>query len=65
MLRTFGAEDTDMVMECFQGIKNKELRRMIEKRHIGAPETIIIHMGTNDLKTTRNLDFVVGEENVF
>ena len=65
MLRRFGAEDTDMVMECFQGIKIKELHRMIETKHLGSPETVIIHMGTNDLRTTRNLDFVVGEENAF
>jgi hypothetical protein len=34
---------------------------VIEKRHRGSPETIIIHMGTNDLKKTRNFDFVLGE----
>ena len=34
---------------------------MTEKRDLVSPETVIIHFGTNDLKTTRNLDFVMGE----
>ena len=28
---------------------------------LGSPETAIVHVGTNDLRTTRNLDFVMGE----
>jgi len=31
------------------------------KRNLVSPDTVIIHVGTNDLKTTRNLDFVMGE----
>ena len=34
---------------------------MLEKRDLVSPGTLIIHVGTNDLKTTRNLDFVMGE----
>ena len=33
---------------------------MTEKTELGSPETVIIHLGTNDLRT-RNLDFVMGE----
>jgi hypothetical protein len=33
---------------------------VIEKRHLDNPETVIIHMGTNDLRTKRNIDFVLG-----
>ena len=33
---------------------------MIEKGGLGSPETVIIHVGTNDLRT-RNLDFVMGD----
>jgi len=33
----------------------------MEKRDLVSPETVIIHVGTNDLRTTRNLDFVMGE----
>ena len=34
---------------------------MTEKRDLGSQETVIIHFGTNDLRTTRNLDYVMGE----
>ena len=61
MLHNVGAEYTEMLVECFGGIKNEQLHRVIEKRHLGSPETVIIHMGTNDLRKTKNLDFVFGE----
>jgi hypothetical protein len=32
---------------------------MVEKWHIGSPETDIIHVGTVYLRKTRNLDFVM------
>ena len=56
-----GAEHTDMMVECFPGIKTEQLHRVIEKRNVSNPETVIIHVGTNDLTTTRNLDFIMGE----
>ena len=34
---------------------------MIEKRDLGSPENVIIHVETNDLITAINLDFVMGE----
>jgi lysophospholipase L1-like esterase len=34
---------------------------VIENRDLGSPETVIIHVGTNDLKTRKNFDFVMGE----
>jgi hypothetical protein len=55
-----GVEYTDMIVECFPGIRTKQLHKVIDKRDIGSPETIIIHVGTNDLRTT-NLDLVMGE----
>ena len=48
-------------MECFPRIKTEQLHRVIEKRGLGSSETVIIHVGANDLRTTRNLDFVMGE----
>jgi len=50
-----------MKVECFPGIKTEQLHRVMEKRNLVSPDTVIFHMGTNDLKTTRNLDFVMGE----
>ena len=35
--------------------------KVIEKRDLGSPETVIIHVGTNDMRTARNLDFIMGE----
>jgi hypothetical protein len=61
MLRNFGAEHTNSIVECFQGIKTEQLHRVIGKMHLGSAENVIIHMGTNDLRATRNLDFVLGE----
>jgi len=61
VVRNVGAEHAYMKVECFPGIKTEQLHRMMEKRDLVSPETVIIHEGTNDLRTTRNLDFVLGE----
>jgi len=61
LLRSVGADHEDTIVECFPGIKAEQLHRVIEKRELGSPETVIIHVGTNDLRTNRNLDFVMGE----
>ena len=60
-LRSVGAEHADMMVECFPEIKSGQLHRMIEKRDLGSSETVIIHGGTNDLRTKRNLYFVMVE----
>jgi hypothetical protein len=61
MLSNVGAEHTDMMVEGFPGIRTEQLHRVIEKRDLGSPETVIIHVGTNDLRTMKNLDFLKGE----
>ena len=61
IVRNVGAEHEDMKVECFPGIKTEQLHRVMEKRDLVSPETVIIHVGTSDLRTTRNLDFVMGE----
>jgi len=61
VVRNVGAERADMKVECFPGIKTEQLHRVMEKRNLVRPDTIIIHVGTNDSKRTRNLDFVMGE----
>ena len=58
ILRIVGAEHADMTVECFLAIKTEQLLRVIEKRVLGSPETLIIHVGTNDMRTTVNLDFM-------
>jgi hypothetical protein len=61
MLCSFGAEYSDMSVECFQGIKTEPLHRVTEKRNLGTPENLIIHISTNKFRTTRNLDSVLVE----
>ena len=61
LLRSAGAEHANMMVECFPGIKTEQLHRETEDRYLRSPETAIIHVGTNDLITTRNLYFVMGE----
>ena len=61
ILRNVGEEHADVKVECFPGIKTEKLHRVMEKRDLGSPETGIIYVGTNDLRTKRNLDFVMGE----
>ena len=46
---------------CFPGIKTEQLHRVTEKKDLGSPETVIIYVSTNDLRTTINVDFVMGE----
>ena len=48
MLLNVGAEHADVMVECFPGIKTEQLHRVIEKTDLGSPETVIIHVGTND-----------------
>jgi len=61
VLLNAAAEHTDLMVECFQGIKTEQLHRVIEKRRLFCPETVIIPIGTIDLRTTRKIDFVLGE----
>jgi hypothetical protein len=64
-LRDIEAEHADMKVECFLGIKTEHFHRVKEKRDLGSPETVIIHVGTNQLRTTKNLDSVMGEVHVY
>ena len=61
VVRNVGAEHADMKVECSPGIKTEQLHRVMEKRDLVSPDTVIIHVGTNDLRTTRNLDTVMVE----
>ena len=40
-------------------IKTEQLRRVIERTDLASAETLIIHVGTNDLRSARNLDFIM------
>jgi hypothetical protein len=58
MLRNVRVEHAAIMVECFPGIKTEHVHRLIEKKNLGSPETVIFHVGTNDLGV-RILDFVI------
>jgi hypothetical protein len=61
LVRNVGAEQANMKVECFPGIKTEQLHRVMERRELDSAETLIIRVGTNDLRSTRNLDLIMGE----
>jgi hypothetical protein len=61
IVRNVGTEHSNMMVECFLGIRNEQLHRAVENRDLGNPDTVLIHVGTNDSRKTRNLDYVTGQ----
>jgi hypothetical protein len=60
-VRNVGAGKSDMRIECFPGIGVDQLQRVMENRDLGHSDTVVIHVGTNDVRRHRNLDFIMGE----
>jgi hypothetical protein len=54
-------ESEHVSVQCFQGIRTEHLQRVTENRDLGSPDTVVIHVGTNDLRRTANLDYVVSD----
>jgi hypothetical protein len=46
--------------QCFLGIRTEQLHRVIENRDLENPDTIVIHVGTNNSRRTGHLDYVMG-----
>jgi hypothetical protein len=61
IIRNVGTGQNNMMVECFPGIRTEQLHRVLDNRDLGTPDTVIIHVGTNDLKQSINLDYVMGE----
>ena len=61
IIRNVGNECPDIKVECFPGIRTEQLQRVIERRELGSPDSVVIHVGTNDLRRTGNLDYVMGD----
>jgi len=57
IMQNVGTECSDMKIECLQGIRMEKMHRVIEDRDLGSPDTVVIHVGTNDLRRNRNLDY--------
>jgi hypothetical protein len=61
IVRNGGAEKPNMRVESFPGIRADQTRRVMENRNLGYSDTAIIHVGTNDVRRSRNLDYIMGE----
>lgn len=66
IVRNVGAGKSNMRVECYPGIRSDQLQRAVEyrtndKRGPGDPDAVVIHVGTNDLDRTKNLDHVMGD----
>jgi hypothetical protein len=60
IIRNVGTEHSDMTVECFPGIRTEQLHRFMENRDLGDKVTPVIHVGANDLRNTRHLDYLKG-----
>jgi len=56
-----GTECSDMKVECFLGVRMEQLHRVFEYRYLGSPDTIVNCVGTEDLRRTGNLNYVMGD----
>ena len=61
IIRNVGIECPDIKFVCFPGIRTEQLQRVIEERDLGNPDAVVIHVGTNNIKRTRNLDYLMGD----
>ena len=60
IIRNVGTECSEMKVECFPCITSEQLYRVIKNRDLGSPGTVVIHVGTNNLRTG-NLECVMGD----
>jgi len=60
-IQNVGTECSDMKVECFLGIRMEQLHSVIEYSDLGSSDTVFNHIGTNDLRRTGNLNYVMGD----
>jgi hypothetical protein len=60
IIRNVGTEYSNMNFDFFPCIRTERLHRVIENGDLGNPDTVAIHVGTDDLRRTVNLDYVMG-----
>lgn len=46
-------------LSAFRELELNNCKKFIENRDLGNPDNILIHVGANDLRSTRNLDYLV------
>ena len=61
IIRSVGTGQNNTMVESFPGIRTEQIHRVLDKRDLGTPDTVIIHVDTNDLKRSTNLDYVMVE----
>jgi hypothetical protein len=61
IIRNVGNECADMKVECFLGIGMEQLDRVTENRDLGRLNTIVTHVGTNDLRRSGTSDYIMGD----
>jgi hypothetical protein len=61
IIRNVETGQNNIKAECFPGIRMEQLHRVLDNRDLGTPDTVIIHVGTNDLEQYVNLDYVMGK----
>ena len=61
IVRNAGAGKSNMRVESCPGIRADQLRRVMENRDLGYSDIVLIHVGTNDFRRSRNLDYIIGE----
>ena len=59
IIRNLGTDCPDLKDGCFPGILLEQLQRVIEDTDLGDPNTVVINGGTNYIKRTINLDYVM------
>jgi hypothetical protein len=61
IISNVGTGQNNIMVQCFLGIRTEQLCRVMENRDLETPDGVVIHVGTNDLKRSVNLDYVLGE----
>jgi hypothetical protein len=61
IIRNVEVDKSDMEVECFLGIRAEQLRTVMENKVLGCPHTVIMRVEKNDVRRSRNLDYIMGE----
>jgi hypothetical protein len=43
-------ESDHVRVHCFPGIRAEQLQTIMENQELGSPDTVVIHVGTNNLR---------------
>jgi len=61
IVRKVAAEKSNTRVQCFLGIRADQLRRVMDNRDLRCSDAVVIHIGTNAIRRSRNLDYIMGE----